>query len=416
MASRLASLAVEIVELIADALDPIDLFSLRCVCKELNRKTLHYFGRTCITIVRTDFTHENLKKLQELSEKELFKIHVQTLSIKTSLNFQGQGFNELERDSSWHRNPSGYLEAPPLMARILGDILVKRLVNCRSFHIHGYDDVGRLYESGILTPSDAVGIVLAIIAEHSLPVKSFFVHFTERGTGRLDVKRLQLPLYQQPGFRFGWAHLRELYLQYSIDFNDSDWAMHLILHAPRLQKLSLGFYHNIDIPLIDRLTSRYELPRLQYLSLSFAYVTVESILRLLVNSHDSLRELSFRHVAMKSGSTWERFFRESRAEFSALESISVLRPSENVPEHNTHVRFPKLLDNPVVPGSETTSLPRSDCRLLKSSGLPIRLTYKKMYGKVKVIGVSYHGSEMNSILEILAESAENTAWYSAPAT
>jgi hypothetical protein len=46
MVCQLPILSVEVVELVARSLEPTDLFSLRFVCRELNLKTLHYFGGT----------------------------------------------------------------------------------------------------------------------------------------------------------------------------------------------------------------------------------------------------------------------------------------------------------------------------------------------------------------------------------
>lgn len=44
MALTLPTLPVEIVELIAHALEPNQLFSLRLVCEQLHQKTLSSFG------------------------------------------------------------------------------------------------------------------------------------------------------------------------------------------------------------------------------------------------------------------------------------------------------------------------------------------------------------------------------------
>ena len=66
MASGLSSLAIEIIELIATALDPTNLCSFRGVCKELNRK------------------------LQNISEATPLKYYVQCLHVGKSSIIQAQ--------------------------------------------------------------------------------------------------------------------------------------------------------------------------------------------------------------------------------------------------------------------------------------------------------------------------------------
>ncbi len=409
MAFGLAMFAVEIIDLIADALDRTDLLSLRYVCRELNRKTLRHFGYTCFRTVQTDLSRKSLQKLQELSEAESLRHHVHILFIKIASTIHGRVYIDPEEQTLWPRHLSGYLEAPLPGAQQLRDILLERLVNCRSFHIYGFDNVEQPYESGHLLPSDAVGIILTVIAETSLPVKSFFVDYRHNqysGRGRIDVKRLQMQPYQHPGFKSGWAYLQELYLDYYIDSDDSDWVLNLILHAPNLQKLWLNFSQGADVPLIHRLTSEHRLPRLQYLRLTCAHVTVGQISKLLTNSHDSLQELALRFVTIGSGGSWVEIFRELRANFPRLGSISLGWLREETAEERMIISYPSLQNNPLVPGSERT-IPRSDCRLLQPLGLPITLTYRKWCGEMRVFHVRYHGSQMDVVLKALIESAES---------
>ena len=409
MAFGLAMFAIEIIDLIADELDRTDILSLRYVCRELNRKTLHHFGHTCFRTVRTDLSRKSLQKLQELSEAESLRHHVHILFIKIASTVRERMYTDPEEQVLWPRHLSGYLEAPAPGTQQLRDILLEKLVNCRSFHIHGPDDVEQPYDSGHLLPSDAIGVILAVIAETSLPVKSFFVDYRRNqysGGGRIDLKRLQLQPYQHPRFKSGWAYLQELYLDYYIDSDDSDWALNLILHAPNLQKLSLNFNQGADVPLIHRLTSEHRLPRLQSLRLACAQVTVEQISKLLTNSYDSLHVLALRFVTIGSGGSWGEIFRELRAKFSRLESISLGWLRKETADERSLVSFSTLHKNPLVPGSERT-MPRSDCRLLQPWGLPITLTYKKWCGETRVFGVRYHGSQMDVVLKILIESAES---------
>ena len=387
MATELPTLAVEVVEVVAGALDPTDLFSLRLACKELNRKTLSYFGRTYLTIVRTDLSRKSLQKLQEISENEQFRNRVETLLVKKWEDDLGRGF-------WWHRNPAGQVEGRLPGVQMLRDILHGKLVNCRSFHIHSLGGMEENYGSEGLMPSDAIGIILAIIAETSLPVKAFRVDFRSRGTGRVDAKRLQMALYSQPAFRSAWAHLQELCLDFSMMPDTFDWAKDLILHTTSLRKLSLHFEFDHSASFLGGLlSSAHLLQSLEDFRLGCAYITVDTLSSLLLHFRDSLRAVSFRHVCVNSG-TWVTILRELRRSFPLLESISVDWLKEYSYEERIHIMFPTLSDNLVVPDSQ---------------GRKFTLKYKKWKGAERVWGVSYHGrAGMNAALEVLAKSAEHT--------
>ena len=81
-------------------------------------------------------------------------------------------------------------EIEPLLHRSLATVICGR--NHFRIFPRGCDLL--TYGSEGLMPSDAIGIILAIIAETSLPVKAFRMDFRSRGTGRVDAKRLQMPL------------------------------------------------------------------------------------------------------------------------------------------------------------------------------------------------------------------------------
>jgi hypothetical protein len=94
--SRLCALPAELIEYIAVKLELDDLCLLRLVCKNLSRKTLHYFGSTYFAYVRTDLSRTSLQKLQQLSRHEKLGHHVRTLLIK--------GPHGMGRGHSWDRS------------------------------------------------------------------------------------------------------------------------------------------------------------------------------------------------------------------------------------------------------------------------------------------------------------------------
>ncbi|KAL9102173.1 MAG: hypothetical protein Q9163_002647 [Psora crenata] len=426
MRSGLAALAIELVELIAGTLDRGDLISLRLVCKELNTKTLYSFRHTCFRTFSTDFSRASMQKLENIASSEGIRHHVQTLRVIIDPTVWKLWADDFGGGPFPHGHDSGCLESTHLGAQRVRDILVERLVNCRSFHLQGHDEgnchffhigYGELFDNTFdcdhLTCSDYLAMVLAIISEASLPVKSFWVDF--RGPGRLDVKRLQFPVYQQPAFRCGWAHLQELYLEHGIAADQIDWVVDLISHAPTLQKLSLTFQSDAcSTDLINRLIIGHELPALQYLKLFCARVTVKQMSGLLMASRNSLRELFLRHCYVRDGGPWVTFFRELAKYFLLLESINFVRLTEYGTFAGNCVHYPTLLDNPIVPGSKVTSFPeRSEFRLLQPLQLPAKLIWKPRHGIRWAVGIKYRGPQVDAVLNMMADLAQ--VGFSVPA-
>jgi hypothetical protein len=248
------------------------------------------------------------------------------------------------------------------------------------------------YESDRLDPTDAVGIILAIITEASLPVKSFSVAFSD--TGPVDANKLQMGVCRQSQFREAWAHLKEPCLEPTIRSNTFDRAMNLLLHAPNLRKLLLDFDYNYSASFLSRNVSFVHISKgLQDLRLGHAHVTVDLLSSLLLNSRDSLRALSFWCIYIEPGSTWVTVFRDLRDKLPHLESISLfgLGGDGSSKIRAPFVIFPALHDYPVVPSLQVRKF---------------QLRFKKWKGEQRVLGASYQGPGTNAALEILAKSLE----------
>jgi hypothetical protein len=82
MSSKIPTLAIEIIELIATFQEPVDLRSLRLVCREINKKTLHYFRLANFTTIQTDLDRKSLQRLQNITKSEHLAVHVQCLHFK----------------------------------------------------------------------------------------------------------------------------------------------------------------------------------------------------------------------------------------------------------------------------------------------------------------------------------------------
>ena len=391
MASSLPSLPVEVIEAITDKLNPRNLFSLRLSCKEINQKTLHRFGQACFTTLRTDLTHDNLQRLQSVSKSAQFSHFVRTLVIKAGNSFLGQGFYWDRLEAGVH---SGCVD-PWLSSgvQLLQDIL-KGMTKCNSFHIHSLGGMEEYYGKDYLQPSDAVGIILFVIAETGLPVKSFFVDFINQGSGSVDAKRLQMSLCQRPAFRNAWKTVEELRLEHSLTPENFDWAKDLILQTTSLKKLLLHFNFDHTTSFIGSLLAfPHVFQGLQEFGLECAHVTVNMLSSILIDSHSNLLVLSFWHVYLQQG-TWVALLEQLRGSLPRLASINVNWPKEYSNDQIIHIQFPALEDNEVIPGS---------------NGRKFELSYRKWKGQRRVWGASYRGRlGMDKALDILAESAVHT--------
>ncbi len=299
MSSKFPTLALEVIELITSFVELADLRSLRLVCRKLCRKTINTFGRANFTTLQTDLSRQSLERIQNVS-KSGFAVHGKFLSIKESLEgILGQGLD-------WPRHSSGCL-AENLNINLLRDALSQRLLNCRSFLIDSYDEYKPRHDTDRLVSSDAVGLILSIIAEADLAVHSFTVQSIHFGQGRLDTPRLQMPITQTPNFGKAWSQIEELVLDYAITSDQYSSMLHLISLAPRVRKLSLGFFE-ADASFVQRLSSSHQLNRLEELRLQGAMVTVDTVTSLLLQNRDTLHSLSLQFTALHDEDKWSTVF------------------------------------------------------------------------------------------------------------
>ncbi|KAL8894758.1 MAG: hypothetical protein Q9207_008421 [Kuettlingeria erythrocarpa] len=402
MSSKLSTLAIEVVETITALLDPTDLRSLRLVCRALNEKTLRDFGLADFATVHTDLSRKSLQRLRDISESSHLAFYVQHLHIKYA-----DDDGKLGRGLDWCRHPSGCLaEEPPNSggATLLRDILAQKLLQCRSFHIHSYDEYQPPHETDCLIPSDAAGIILSIVAKAGLALRAFTIQSSHDGNGRLDTPRLQMPLSQTPEFVAAWSHIEELVLDYAMTVDQGAWVIHLIASAPRLRKLSLGIYE-AEISFTTLLASLHALNRLEELSLGSANVTVENFSTFLLNNCQTLRSLTLRHVSLANGGTWATVLENMKGQIPHLQYLLLFHLKQET--DNRRVIFSKMTRYPVVPEPEDPGPDkrlRFDRRRIESVSEPITLRY--WGGGRRVAGVMYHGMGIDHVLRALADTVE----------
>ena len=398
MSSRFPTLATEIIELIAIFVELADLRSLRLVCRELNRKTLNSFGLANFATIQTDLSYKSLERIRSISQSEHFALHVQSLHVKDSPDgIIGQGFD-------WPRHFSGCLAESLTGTDLLRDLLSQRLLNCRSFLIYSYDEYEPRHDTDRLVPSDAVGLILSIVAEADLALQSFTVQSGHHGNGRLDTPRLQMPLSQTPKFVKAWSQIEELVLDYAITSDQWNWVLHLISSVLKLRKLSLGFYEG-DTSFMQRLSSLHELNRLEELRLGSARVTVDAITSLLLKNRDTLHSLSLQYTALDDEGKWSTVLENMKSHFPQLQNLVLFWLKQGT--NDGRIIFSKLLKYPVIPGSEVrgpNDRLKYDSRRIGSMEDPIRLRYWGI--RQMVVGVEYHGKETDQVLSALVDTVE----------
>lgn len=396
-------LPAEVIWLIAGILEPVDLFSLRLVCREVCSKTIQRFF-TFFNTVRTDLTPQSLQRLSDISNCAHLVRRVHVLRITYKYTYLGRGYQG-------NCNSSGQLLDPLPGIDLLQGLLIHRLVNCRSFDIDGYDKSRVVDTLQYITPCDIIGILFAIVAKTSLAIRSLTVQISRLTSGRLDTKWLRTSLCRQEEFMAGWAHLEALILGCQIMKDQHDWVIDLIMHAPRLQKLNLKFqrwsYDEIS-SLIQRLVNTQSCRTLKDLSLQEAEVTQNILRHFLISTSATLQSLSLKRFRLSGGDTWRLLPQDLADNLPCLNYISVFYLGEISAQKKRLVQFNRLTEMRLVPGSELRQLDiiERECRLVPGMNKPLRLTWRSKGECREAISLQYSGSRMANILHVLAEVAE----------
>ncbi len=396
----LPTLATELVEIVSHYLERTDLFSLRLVCKALYEKSLCTFGAQ-LTTIRTDLSQASLQRLQALSTHDL-RLCVKRLLIEPREHEKlGQGFQ-------WHRCSSGHLDVLSPGPQALGHLVAHNLPNCRSLHIRSPGGT----EDGpdTLTHSDAVGFFLLLVPSlpTTSPVTSFIVDTTAHACCFLDTKKLPMAEIRQPSFLNAWAYVRELVIEQTLTPETVAWSLSLVLHATGLRVLSLDLGFGQSEAFVERLcAAESALRSLERLSLARGHMTVAQLSQIIEQNSGTLRALSLQQLSFSRYNDWPIALGRLRSQAPLLESISVhcLMAygdwlTANGDEPRSHVIFPGLVSNPVVPGS---------------GGRSMTWTTKKWKGEKRVFRASYRGPGMDKALEMLVKEAQPIYMKNIPA-
>ncbi|KAL9619923.1 MAG: hypothetical protein Q9160_005480 [Pyrenula sp. 1 TL-2023] len=413
----ITKLPTEVIQCIAHNADPSVLLSLRLTCRTLSSQIARCFARVWFASTRADLTPKSLQKLQDISQSNHLREHVEELVIPCTLkNIPSQ---DLARVLSWPRSPNGRLDDPGnlLCVKKLQKLLLAGLTNCRSFRIEGFAAL-HYYDPDCLWPNDVVNIILTIIAETGIHIRSFDLDFQGYGpkTQRFDVRTCQ-----QPGFREAWAHVKHLRLAFGVTrtSNSLQFVTDLLTHARHLQVLSLRPDRDYAGKLLSRYLSSREVPlHLRELYLHNACVDADCISRLLVASRESLRKVLFSFVYVRvEDDSWARILNHLRNQFPHLDSfeldfckqlgdgrdvlLTYKGPSDQVPTivWSNECRPPDTDDLPPLTMSEEN--PRCS-----STQNRLNLTCNWFDNLDHATGVKYEGPKMAEALGVIIKSIE----------
>ena len=418
MHANLQMLSTEIVENVARNLQRPELCSLRLVCRDLYMKSLGIFARLH-NAIKTDLSAQSLQKLVEMSESAHLAPHVRVLHFRADKEgYLGRGFE-------WCRNTSGGLMDPPAGASsMLQDILRNKLINCRSFQIDNYDEIGMQSESAWLTPGDVVSIVCFIVVNTNLQIKSLTVGGQDETPGRLSTKRLlPLCLHREKENREGlssWGSLDSLILRFNLTIKQYDWALNLLKEASAVRRLSLRLDLVDNYTFFPRLAALSPFHAIESLSLDCITLSGTTLSRFLIQHGKTLRGLTLRFMKLapdsvkeEAGTSWEPVLGDMIGHMDRLEQVSInflFEPHSHM--DRARVVFPSLSADdsyPVVPGSEERTAygqVRADARMVATLGSPVQLRFKYFGGQQRTFGVAYEGKKIDDFLALLIRAKE----------
>lgn len=404
MKPTLCSLPEEIIEIIAGGLRPTNVCCLRRVSKKLNIKTFSHFSRHCFGTFHTDLSVNSLNDLEYLSTQEHLKLHLHSLVIRLSrdkedrnptfLNTFGQGFE-------WNRHSAGYLTAPLPGLQVLVQLLVDRLLNCRSFGIKAFEptqpfprDLSSERDiSNVLNASDALNLVFTMIAERHLHVEHLGINliFDEH----LEWNRINAQQFTTHKFSKHWAKLSSLTIdtpnwRFGGRGSSMGHLLDLIPSAVNLRKLVFRGGCARGNKLLDRLCLMDSLPEIQELKFNTLTVSGRRLMRFMSRLRHSLKTVTLDTIFLTSR-PWASMLSVMANDLPLLQNLLIKNANYHNPD--THKKsctvFPALCFN------------LAD--LQADQGL-IQAKVRSWSGHRNISHIRYTGPRMKWFLEHLAES------------
>lgn len=380
------TLAVELIELIANDVEGQGLLNLRLTCRVLQKKTFHSFARRFFTSIKTDLSDDSLQRVDALSQHETLRPYVQGLAFMLQ--------NGIGRGLVLDRHPWGSLSAPMEVEAIrrLRDNLINKLTKCRSFFIfcrypEGHPDMNRV------TITDAVAVFFALIIDAQLPVSSFHLIYANKFSRTLimDMRRLPKLLYRQPEFKVAWSNLQKLSLEQYLTLDNFGFLLELILSAPNLRTLLLNLgSHDLACEFMHELAETATFSQLKEFALFRTLVRAPDLIKMLGHVRRTLSNLTLYHVSLAQDDHWTSVLRELSRDFPDLTSISLYYLWTNAPTKEV-LSFPDLQKAPIIY--------ESPCQRLHM------LYAERPIKSPAVLGVEYSGPKVPQVLSLLQTTA-----------
>lgn len=327
----LCALPAEVIENITQRLPLGAVSSLRLVCKDLEAKAFRHFSRAFFKVITTDLAVASLQDLKAISEHKNLKNCVEVLCLTEIVRGDpGVGFK-------WKRYSSGSLVCPDPATKILGDILIKNLVNCRSFSLVPYastykHDLDLPFDAFL--PADHLEILFETIKETGLTVEKLqfsIDHQQFEGDEQEEQEEAYRQRFLNPRLLHVWAGLKELSLQHNNCREECVyWMAEIVARAAGLQKLKLDFVGtdgticDIFIEELEHLSSSKTLPSLLELELFNFHMDDESSLCWLLSCFDHrLQTLKIAHSGLHPERSWPAVFKDLQNEVPVLEKFDV---------------------------------------------------------------------------------------------
>lgn len=375
------TLAVELVELIANKADHSSLLALRLVCRDLQKKTFHHFARRSFSSIKTDLSEESLIRINALSQNAAIRPYVHGLAFMLQ--------NGVGRGLVWDRHPWGPISAPLEVdaIRLLRDNLIKYLTNCRSFYIfcrypEGHPDMNHV------TITDAVAVFFALVVDARLPVSSFHLIYANKYSRTLimDMRRIPKMLYRQPQFKIVWSNLQKLSLEQYLTLDNFGFLLELVLSAPNLKTLLLNLgSQDLASEFMHELAETASFSQLQELALFRTSVRLPDLVNILRGVRGNLTALTLYHVSLAPDNNWISVLTELSRGFTALTTISLYYLWATSPTKE----LLSFSDMNKAPGLQF--MPDKN----------LHMFYSDNPKSPSVLGVEYSGNKMSQILGLL---------------
>lgn len=414
MTRSLPLLATELVESIARALEnKKDILSLRLACRDLHDKTSNVFGETFFHTIETDLSPQDTERMKSIATHENLRRHVKELCIDITnrTRWRSGSFAERRRQERvlglgyhWPRDEEGALKDDLPILPDMCKLLESDFPRCRDFRVTNFPrmltetDYGEVH----LAPTDAIAILLRIIALTGIRVSSFSV------TGRLELeaKYLRSSLWECGHFDKVWGEsLRNLDLHCGFWFEADEpllkaFTIRLVSAAKSLRTLqfrmnsrSSAFGYDNDESqlrcghdhLFREIWKASDAVPLENLVITWARASADVIIPFLLKFRDTLSTLVLDCIQLDRG-TWHEIIETLQDQFPKLEAftISCVSPPESLGDY---MLFRDLHKDSRVPATLEAE--------------KFELAYHPQSHEVGILGVRYRGNSMRVALDVL---------------